>query len=220
MRRLLLIGAALVAMSACNEVTSTTADQKAARQQEDVAARAQDEVGIYQPTHFTRKRLANCIGQMLDDPNLATISYSQSLDGRLHCIGHTIGFPLPGATQTTSPEKWEMPMTFYADGSPAPRVVGKYDGQLAPEAEPDQLFSPSTEDATWILLVNPQDRPSRACLFRRPRPDLFGKQQARFVADRSGLHELTARDPPTGIAGVDGESRRLMLAAFFPYRGQ
>jgi len=133
--------AATFALTACEE--TTTADQRAAQQQEDVAKRAQDEVGIYQPTNFTRKRLANRIGQMLDSPNLATISYAQGLDGKLRCIGHTIGFPLPGATQTTSPQKWERIPTAVNAGV-----------SLVPQAEPDQLFYPSSMDATWIVLVN------------------------------------------------------------------
>ena len=141
-----LLAASALSLAACGPDMSPppTADQAAARQQEDVAKRAQDEVGIYQPTHFTRKRLANRIGQMLDDPNLATISYAQGMDGKLRCIGHTIGFPLPGATQTTSPQKWDNPPDHYEG----------WQSQLVPQAEPDQLFSPSQEDATWILLVN------------------------------------------------------------------
>lgn len=148
MKRLFLLTGAILALGACRAdlPQPPTADQRAAQQQEDIAKRAQDEVGIYQPTHFTRKRLANRIGQMLDDPNLATVSYAQSLDGRLHCIGHTIGFPLPGATQTTSPSKWDNPPDHYAS----------WQSQLVPQAEPDQLFSPASEDATWILLVNPK----------------------------------------------------------------
>lgn len=155
MKRLLMIAASVVALGGCYRANQT-GDVAASQQQEQLAARAQDEVGIYQPTHFTRKRLANRIGQMLDDPTLATISYSQSLDGRLHCIGHTIGFPMPGATQTTSPQKWQQP----------PYVNSTYsDWTLAPQAEPDQLFSPSTEDATWLLLVNDKTGQSAPAYF-------------------------------------------------------
>ena len=81
---------------------------------------------------------------MLDSPNLATISYAQGIDGKLRCIGHSIGFPLPGATQTTSPTKWETPPNHYE---------GYQDVQV-PQPEPDQLYSPTNEDATWIVLVN------------------------------------------------------------------
>lgn len=138
--------ASVCALAACNDPPppGPTAAEQAARQQEDIAKRAQDEVGIYKPTHFTRKRLANRIGQMLDDPNLATVSYAQGIDGRLRCIGHTIGFPLPGATQTTSPTHWEKPPEYYSG----------YQSVQVPQPEPDQLYSPATEDATWLLLVN------------------------------------------------------------------
>ena len=144
------LAASCAALTGCqyDETTGTrTADQKAAVQQEDLAERAQTEVGIYQPTNFVRKRLANRIAQMLDTPSLVTVSYAQGLDGRLRCIGHTIGFPLPGATQTTAPTHFVV----------KPHTVHPYvprDYEQAPQAEPDQLFSPSSMDATWILLIN------------------------------------------------------------------
>lgn len=168
--------ATLAALGACERVgTVGTADQQAASQQEDLAKRAQDEVGIYQPTHFTRKRLANRIGQMLDDPALATISYAQALDGRLHCIGHTIGFPLPGATQTTNPE-------HLVDAD-----LGQYRGNLTlPQPEPDQLFSPATMDATWILLVNPKTGQAA--------PAYFEGHVQTFLADNKPDASLIAQD--------------------------
>jgi hypothetical protein len=144
MKRYLFAAAALAAcsaMAACSNSYQGTADQQAAAQQENIAQRAQSEVGIYQPTNFTRKRLANRIGQMLDSPNLATVSYAQGMDGKLRCIGHSIGFPYPAATQTTSPQRLEYHNSGYV---------------LVPQAEPDQLFSPAAEDATWVMLVNKQ----------------------------------------------------------------
>lgn len=153
-RHLLVGGAALAALTvaACQPAgTTDTADQKAAAQQETIAQRAQDEVGIYTPTRFTRKRLANRIGQMLDDPNLATISYAQGIDGKLRCIGHTIGFPLPASTQTTAPEtyKWLHRGAAYAGDTP-----NGWTFERVPQSEPDQLFYPASADATWVLLVN------------------------------------------------------------------
>ena len=168
--------ASLAALAACDYTTTTPiADQKATAQQEYLARRAMDEVGIYQPTHFTRKRLANRIGQLLDDPTLATIAYAQGIDGRLRCIGRTIGFPLPGATQTTSPARLE--------------TGGYYTSRWAvamPQAEPDQLFSPATEDATWLLLVNPKTGQASPAYFE-------GKVQT-FLADNKPDPSLIAQD--------------------------
>ncbi len=144
---------AIAALSACGLLASgcgyqpPSAEQQASAQQEQISERAQAEVGIYQPTNFTRKRLANRIGQMLDSPNLATISYAQGLDGRLRCIGHTIGFPLPSATQTTSPSHFEV----------RPHVLGtpmSTEYEVMPQSDPDQLYSPTSADGTWVLLVN------------------------------------------------------------------
>lgn len=138
-----LASVAALTLAACEESTPDTAEQRAAAQQETISTRAQEEVGIYNPTHFTRKRLANRIGQMLDDPALATISYAQGIDGRLRCIGNTIGFPMPGGTQTTAPTKW---------GTPPNRYQGYQDVQV-PQSEPDQLYYPSASNGTWLLMV-------------------------------------------------------------------
>lgn len=178
MKHVLLAAAAAMSLCACAyPPATTTADQQASQQQENLAQRAQDEVGIYQPTHFTRKRLANRIGQMLDDPTLATISYAQGMDGKLRCIGHTIGFPLPGATQTTSPQKWDQ----------APNQYHSYDSwALVPQAEPDQLFSPAEEDATWLLLVNPKTGQSA--------PAYFEGHVQTFLASNKPDESLIAQD--------------------------
>lgn len=152
MKILGLISLSCLALTACTQPI-TNSDQEASQQQEALSKRAQDEVGIYQPTHFTRKRLANRIGQMLDDPNLATISYAQGLDGKLRCIGHTIGFPMPSATQTTSPQRWEAPPYFDTNGN-AYSYNQLREGELSPQPEPDQLYYPGTADATWLLVVN------------------------------------------------------------------
>jgi hypothetical protein len=133
---------AIMSLAACSEYTPS-AEQVQANQQQDISKRAVEEVGIYTPTHFTRKRLANRIGQLLDDPNYATVSYAQGMDGRLTCIGHTIGYPMPGATQTTAPQRLATSAeTLYRDD------------MLVPQPEPDQLYYPASVDATWILLIN------------------------------------------------------------------
>jgi hypothetical protein len=141
MKKFLLASALLVSaisLGACKYDTS--ADAMAQAQQEDVQKRAQEEVGIYTPTNFTQKREANLIGQLLDQPNLATLSYTKDIYGKWHCVGHTVGFPLPYATQTTSPEKVSNPYgTQY---------------MTLPQAEPNGLFLPPQADGTWILLVN------------------------------------------------------------------
>lgn len=144
MHKSILATLCLLALPACARLVQNSAEQQQAQQQEQISQRAQDEVGIYTPQHFTRKRLANRIGQMLDDPTLATVSYAQGFDGRLRCIGHTIGFPLPGGTQTTAPTKWGTPPEHYND----------YQSQQVPQSEPDQLYYPQSSNGTWLLLVS------------------------------------------------------------------
>lgn len=140
-----LLAVSALALAACDrQPYAGTAAEQASRQQEAIAQQAQAEVGIYKPTNFTRKKLANMIGQMLDDPTLATISYAQGMDGKLRCIGHSIGFPLPGGTQTTAPTHWETPPDYHME----------YTSQQVPQPEPDQLYSPSSSNGTYFIKVN------------------------------------------------------------------
>ena len=149
MRRVVMMALMGSALAGCSPSGGPTADDQQAQQTEELQRRSQAEVGIAQPTNFTRKRLANRIIQMLDSPNLATVSYAQGLDGRLRCIGRSIGFPLPAATQTTNPSR-------IADQGV------NYGYAILPQPEPDGLFSPTSEDATWIVLVNAKGEPSPA----------------------------------------------------------
>jgi hypothetical protein len=165
----------LLALAACDDQTAPqTAAQQQMAQQEDLNNRAQQEVGIYQPTHWTRKRLANRIGEMLDDPTLATISYAQGIDGKLRCIGRSIGFPLPGATQTTAPNRLATDAeTHYRDDV------------VIPQPEPDQLYYPSEENATWILLVGKNGNTA---------PAYFEGNVETFLADAKPDPSLIAQD--------------------------
>lgn len=130
---------------------SPTSDERAAKQQETALENASQRIGIAHVNNFTEKALANRIVEMRDQPNLATYTYMQGMDGRLICLGRSIGFGLPYATQTTNPQK----------------VVGEinhddsyYYHGLMPQAEPNGLFMPDNAEGTWVVLIAPDGTPT------------------------------------------------------------
>lgn len=142
------LSAALL-LSACNDPPSS--DDKQQQREETMLNQASQSVGIANITNFTEKALANKILELRDQPNLATFTYVQGIDGTLKCLGHSIGFGLPYSAQTTSSQKLVAEWPRHSDGSTSGTL---YAGQM-PQAEPNGLFMPDSAEGTWVILVDP-----------------------------------------------------------------
>lgn len=145
MKRFAIIAAAL-ALTACTNNTQPSADTTAARQTAQAMQGAQATVGLPRIANWTELRLMNRIYEMRDQPNLATFTYRSDMNGRLHCIGRSIGYGLPYATQRTNPERIA--------------IDNSYGSLSLPQAEPNGLFMPDSAAATWVLLIGPNGQPS------------------------------------------------------------
>jgi hypothetical protein len=66
----------------------------------------------------------------------------------------SIGFPIPYATQFTSPSKIES-----WGGHPI----------VVPQADPNGLFSPSNAEGTWILCLNPNNSKDIEPVYSEPK---------------------------------------------------
>jgi hypothetical protein len=143
--RVIILGLALLALAACNRSSDEpTAEQKQQQQTDALLNQANSQVGIARVQNFTEKSLATQILQLRDQPDLATFTYTQGLDGKFVCVGRSIGYGLPYATQTTNPQKL------------ANARCGQYCSEVPmPQAEPNGLYMPPSADATWILLIDP-----------------------------------------------------------------
>ena len=64
------------------------------------------------------------------------------MKGQLVYLGQTIGYPIPYATQYTSPQKIEA----------SAHEVGY---AILPQADPNALFSPTSAEGTWVLMKDP-----------------------------------------------------------------
>jgi len=122
-----------------------TSDEIQANSQEQVLKEAVAEVGVPKITHFREMKVYKDILEMRDDPKLITYTYYfNEMTGKIgDLVCQSIGYPIPGATQFTSPQK----LQWAHDGGNGFAVV--------PQADPNGLFSPSNEDATWVLCKDP-----------------------------------------------------------------
>ena len=98
MRKYLIAGAVVLmtfplmgADSGCGSSGPPTSDQVAQQQQETNLSHAVRDVGMPAITNYTEKRLVKQLYEMRDDPKLVTYTYLQGIDGRLTCLGQSIG---------------------------------------------------------------------------------------------------------------------------------
>ena len=142
----------MAALTGCNYQQSS--DQVQQTQQEKILKEGTLQVGMPTIHNFQERKLAKLILEKRDDANLKTYLYTKNeMDGKFRFLGDTMGYGLPGATQFTSPEKVSQNCgPSQVSGSSYWCVEGN-----TPQADPNGLFMPSSEDATWILMVNPND---------------------------------------------------------------
>lgn len=140
------VGAAAAALvlsltlAACDPPTSD-ADSRQAQATKTLTDQADRTVGMPAIKNFTEKKMARDIYELRDDPNIATYAYVQGLDGKLRCLGRSLGYGLPYSTQFSNPEAYMQ------------RSSGGY--LTMPQAEPNGLFTPDGMSATWLNLIDP-----------------------------------------------------------------
>jgi len=114
-------------------------DSKQNRQQEELSMRSVESVGLPGITKFQEKRTLKQILE-LRDKEIATYSYTQDMNGRLHLLCKSVGYGIPYATQYTNPMRYAS------------------QGLALPQADPNGLFSPASADGTWVLCLNPETK--------------------------------------------------------------
>jgi hypothetical protein len=144
----------MAALTGCYDYQPSS-DQVQSHQQEQILKEGTQEVGMPAIKNFQERKLMKLILEKRDDANLKTYLYTKNeMNGKFRFIGNTMGFGLPGATEFTSPEKVSQ-----SCGNSQVSGNGGYwcvEGN-SPQADPNGLFMPSSEDATWVLMVNPSD---------------------------------------------------------------
>lgn len=153
MKKLILIIVLAVGLSACGKLKEDT-DKSLAKRQEVLMAEADAQTGLPSIKNFREKKILKTILEMRDQENLRTYTYTiAEQTGRLVFVGESIGFAIPAATQYTSPQK-----DIYYSTSSAPHLA-------MPQADPNGLFSPSSAEGSWVLMVDPDGGKPRPVYF-------------------------------------------------------
>lgn len=128
-----------VLLAGCSNENS---DDVQNQQQEQLAMRAADSVGMPAITKFTEKRTLKSIYE-LRDQEVPTWTYITDQQGHFHLVCHSVGYGVPYATKYTNPQSVD-----YDHTNPAP----------LPQADPNGLFSPAASQGSWVLCLNPETK--------------------------------------------------------------
>lgn len=158
----------LAALLAASSQQSSCSDQNKGdivqrQQQNQLEDERSSQVGFPAIVNFAEARELKQIFEMRDQ-QIRTYSYTLvQMLGKYIYLGQTVGFPLPYATQFTNPMK--------------PYWPSESNSAVVPQADPNGLYSPAAADATWILLLGPDNKVKPAYVeekvecFTYPLPD-------------------------------------------------
>lgn len=165
----------LLVLGGCHKETS---DDKQREQQEKMLMEATQQTGMPAITNFRERKIVKDLIELRDKEGLVTWTYIWSaFQGKFVLLGQSVGYGIPAATQYTNPMKAE----YYSSGG---RVV-------IPQADPNGLFSPSSVEATWVLLVNPKSK--------KVEPQYIEERIAVFTFELPDRLVMNGRTPPAEI---------------------
>ena len=164
---------AIFPLMGCDD-TAPTADQKMQAQQEQLQNDADKQAGLPRIVNFQELKNLNWTYELRDQANLSSWTYKTDMNGRLHFVCNSIGYPFPYGTQRSNPQK----IVRMAWG-------GNYYNFTLPQAEPNGIFPPSTAEGSWVICINPD-------------PKATPKIGPMYVEDRvqTSLWSLHAEDEP------------------------
>lgn len=131
-----------IGLTGCEDPVPT-ADQVQSRQQESLSKQSNSTVGMPAIGNFAEKKMLKDIIE-LRDKTPPTFTYIPDMNGRLHKICDSIGYGFNGATQFTNPQR-------IIDGA---NSRGYAIATIA-QADPNGLYSPATDEGTWIMCKDP-----------------------------------------------------------------
>lgn len=134
---IILLGMTALTLAGCDWPQST--DEKDRAQQEQLVKQGQEQTGLPAITNFREKKLLKMIYEMRDQANLQTYTYIVAEQtGKLVFLGRSVGYGIPASTEYTNPMKEAR------------------ESYALPQADPNGLFSPSSAEGTWVMMVGPK----------------------------------------------------------------
>lgn len=145
MKKLILLLALCLSLSACKEKISPNSDQKEHRAQEEMLSEAVAQVGMPAIKNFREKKLMKDIIEKRDHEGFMTYTYLKNeMNNQLTLLCESVGYPIPYATQFTNPQR----VASYRETPSTGNVT-------LPQADPNGLFSPASADGTWVMCKDP-----------------------------------------------------------------
>lgn len=140
MKHLILI--ALILM-ACNE-RPPSSDDTQRWAQEKILAEGTAQTGMPAIHNFRERKIVKDLYELRDMDGLVTYTYLfSSMQGKFVLLGQSVGYGIPAATQYTNPDK-----VTYAGAT----------ASVLSQADPNGLFSPSSAEGTWVMMLNPKTK--------------------------------------------------------------
>lgn len=150
MKKLLIFVGMIVLLAGCTVTQSSDDIQR--QQQEVILKEGTQQTGMPDIHNFFERKLMKQILEKRDNPDLTTYAYTEAMDGRFVYIGRAIGYGLPYGTEYTNPQKVTVGRNQIDSGTGNVTI---------PQADPNGLFSPSSANATWLLIVDEKTNESK-----------------------------------------------------------
>jgi hypothetical protein len=130
-------------LSGCGEPAAPNADQHQAEVTAKMAAEADRAVPVPAIVNWAEKHMVHDLYE-LRDKQVPTWAYMQGIDGRLICLGRSVGYGIPYAVQFSNPQVYSRHDCgeHYCDGP-------------MPQPEPNGLFMPDNAEGTWLQMLDP-----------------------------------------------------------------
>lgn len=134
---------AMLSFAGCE--TQDDGEKLQARQQAEQTKLAVQSTGMPAITNFTEKKNLKMILEMRDNAGLRTYTYMRDMQGNLHKLCDSIGYPIPYSTQYTNPQQ---------------TIEGNTQGEFTsiPMADPNGLYSPESANGTYVMCLDPKEK--------------------------------------------------------------
>jgi hypothetical protein len=133
---------------------ASNSDQITSDRQEASLMNATSKIGMPSITNFRELRMVN---KILEDRDKTTITFTYIFNEYKGCfvyIGPSIAYPVPYATQRTSPQKVQKTSV---------------DRFVMPQADPNGLFSPASAEGTFLEMGVPGKANETGVIYSEPR---------------------------------------------------
>lgn len=157
MKKLILISALALSLTACGRQDTNPAATRQADATRIAMDTADREIGMPRIANYAQRKLLKNAYEDMDQTTLVYV-YTQAIDGRFVCLGQAVGYGVSLGTQFTAPtypQRIRMHSEGYAD------EVGIFE-QAQPE--PNGLFMPESGAATIVNIVDPITGKARTAL--------------------------------------------------------